>query len=394
MKKTQTQILTNSWLELLKLFRRIEFMTNEQIISELNQINLETELKQALHLAIKGDNHQINNWLFSRPLCYTKPLPWLAPVLVDKKSSYIWMIGFQNPSSSVVHKKFASVRDRTKNDSLLQQTLLSPPLLFVDPVEISNVNLKHRKSKDGDEFAIFQTKYKRRNNEFNDLEQRMILNASFLQQTRIRFVQRARSVSAPNNIFQQISDNAMLFSILHTEGHNQGHFTGYWPLDATKTSVIYEIVEEYKSCVASIQLASYIDLTPEQLDAFAVSIFISRFFGFGFDAYCLETQRRETVREISVGMMFFHLLLSNKAISLNSKNNYVQIELNASAVRKTLLNSLVKINNEERLAKQSGKEALKEIAKWWYNLAFPGGSYSYESLSIYQQLANLEEKNG
>lgn len=366
--------------DLLDIFRTANGKTGDVISTEIERCSIPLNLKTALMAAVQGDNRELNDLLFSRESDVTC-LAWIAPT---KQNKYVWMVGHENQTSIRVHKWFSNARKQLSSDPLLKQEQITPSLLFVDTHEISRTGTDVMGYED--EFAIFQVGYKDSPIEVSDLEQRMIINTSLATRKRLEALSRLTSITEFDRDNEDcFRDSAEVFAVLHNEGHNQGHFVGAWPFDehAKKASLIYEAVEEFKACLSTIVMAEHLPLSDLQRDLYATSVFITRFLCFGFEAFCLRSQRRETAREIAVGLMFFEWLQKKEAITLLTNG---KIALQVDRIRKTLIDAYRKINDAEEAIADRNLDELSILALEWYGFAFPDGEYSQNALSVYNCL--------
>jgi hypothetical protein len=304
------------------------------------------------------------------------------------------MLGHQSPVAQIVQDLFNECSLATACDPLLNQKVVPPPLLFVDPIAVSG-GLNDRGVYVDDEFAIFQVGYKDAPVEISDLKQRMIINAPHITNKRRLALKRLAMVSETTGIhlLQVLTKNIDLFSTLHTEGHNRGHFVGAWAYEdkVKKNCILYEAVEEFRACIASIMLVEHMNLTEEQKDAFALSVFLTRFLTYGFDAFGLTAHRRETVREITVGLFFFEWLRSEKLVEVIEGNKPLVVEW--GEVRGSLIRAYQKINSAESLLEVGDDAGLRTIAREWYTIAFHNRQYSSEAKVIYNQIAVSERSS-
>lgn len=376
------------WNDLLSLIKRADTLEPSRLVHELGSLQLDDTLVLALIEAVKGDNHLINDWLFSRPADYSGPIAWLAPVTLEGSTRFAWMIGHQSTLTPDLRQRFAAAASAATEDPLLQQCLVPSPLLFVHPVEVSVFGGRdQRKDTNQDEFAIFQTNYRADKPELSDFEQRMVVNADYLVNYRQRVLARARLLSGFKEVLDSVSENISLLALIHTEGHNRGHFLGPWPLEDEKKVTLYQALEEYRACVAGIRLAEHLGLNSQQLDVLAISVLVVRFLGYGFDAYCSPNLQRRTAREITIGLMFFETLLASGAIELVTLDP-VRLKIDPVAIRQTLIGTLRQIHEVEAQAVSDGKcvEPLRELARQWYRKAFPHANYSPAAQSIHNTL--------
>lgn len=340
---------------------------------------------------MNGDNRPLNTWLFSEGFNRGQCLAWIAPVKDENSYKYAWMIGWPNDTALDVQDWFRNSRGLTKFNPLLLQEFVTPELLFVDTYKVSKISFDEFAYED--EFAIFQLGYKNAPVEVGDANQRMVINTNFAVEKRLSALCRLDFISETSrnrDIISCIKDNLELFSVLHSEGHNQGHFVGAWPLlDKVKSkAVIYEAVEEFKACLASVVFVEHMPISEQKKTAFAVCVFMSRFLGYGYSAYKLTSHRRETVREITVGLMFFEWLIHDKVICVGKSG---KIDFDAADLKTSLVDAYEKIFNQENNVKERSYEELNLIARYWYGLAFPRQDYSYCAKKVYNTLGTSEK---
>ncbi len=376
--------LHHSFADLLDVFRQSGGKHPSELRAELTRCNIPRELKMVIREAIQGDNRPLNVWLFSDQHAEDQTLAWIAPIKANRPE-YVWMIGHQNTLSLTVHYWFQSIRPYTQSDSLLRQRLVTPRLLFVDTYEVSRNTF--RSTGNADEFAIFQVGYRNAPVEVSDLEQRMVINATYAAHKRKEALDRLAILQQENGstLATDLLSYLNLFAVLHNEGHNQGHFVGAWPFEdiIKKNCLLYESIEEFKACLASIVFATHLPLSSRERELFAVSVFVTRFLGFGFDAFCRPQQRRETAREITVGLLFFEWLRHENAIHVVGNGS---IAFKPSEIYHSLLRAYTVIFEEESRVVTKSPEALKSIARKWYALAFPDGDYTHTAKTVYNRL--------
>lgn len=376
--------------DLLEVFDLGQGQDPVSLSKNVDLCDIPLDLKSALIKAINGDNRPLNGWLFSEGFCKEQCIAWIAPVKDSTSYKYAWMIGWPNKTSLEVQGWFRDIRSMTKSDSLLLQEHITPELLFVDTHKVSKTNFDEFAYED--EFAIFQLGYKNAPVEVGDFDQRMVINTRFAVKKRLSALQNIDFICYSNrnkDIISCIKNNLELFSILHSEGHNQGHFVGAWPLlDRVKRkTVLYEAIEEFKACLASVVFVEYMPMVNSEKTAFAVSVFMSRFLGYGYDAYKLKHHRRETVREITVGLMFFEWLVYDNVVHVYESG---KIDFDGDNLKTSLIKAYRKIFNQEHNVKERNYGELKTIAKYWYKLAFPMQEYSLNAKKVYNALRNAE----
>jgi len=379
------------FVDLLKTFDLAQGQNPDSLSKEINLCDVSVNLKLALIEAVNGDNRPLNTWLFSEGFNRGQCLSWIAPVKDENSYKYAWMIGWPNDTALDVQDWFRNSRSLTKFNPLLLQEFVTPELLFVDTYKVSKISFDEFAYED--EFAIFQLGYKNAPVEVGDANQRMVINTNFAVEKRLLALDRLDFISETSrnrDVISCIKDNLELFSVLHSEGHNQGHFVGAWPLlDKVKSkAVIYEAVEEFKACLSSVVFVEHMPISEQKKTAFAVCVFMSRFLGYGYSAYKLTSHRRETVREITVGLMFFEWLIHDKVIRVCESG---KIDFDATDLKTSLVNACEKIFNQENNVKERSYEELNLIARYWYSLAFPRKDYSYCAKKVYNTLGTSEK---
>lgn len=370
--------------QLITIFKNANGKDGWIVAQEINELEIPVTIKNALIKAVTGDNRDLNEWLFSEGMTEGQTLVWIAPIKAPSPT-YVWMLGSQPEVATKVQRWFRDAGESTRLDSLLQQVQVTPPLLFVKPIALSRSILGNDTQ---DEFAIFQTGYVDSPAEVSDLEQRMVINSELATAKRYAAIQRLKAIWYEPNIpiLNTLEINMELFAILHNEGHNQGHFVGKWPFEdkVKKSCILYEAVEEFKACLAAVLLAEHLPLSCDEKVAFALSVFTTRFFGYGYEAYCLNAQRRETAREVTVGLLFFEWLSGIGIISAVDG----KISIDTSKMSDALKDAYIKIDADETFGRTA--ENLRQIAKSWYKIAFPFGNYSTQAKIVYTTLGNLE----
>lgn len=379
----RTESLREPWLSLLNVFREADQLSEDHLTHKIETLSLEKKLQECLIQAVRGDNRPLNQWLFSKAFERDELLAWIAPVIIEGGKRHAWMIGKQSELMPEVERRFIVARKKAATDSLLLQRDIPPPLLFIRPLAVSKFD--GRTSSTTNEFAIFQTGYRKAPVEIDDFHQRMVMNCDYLTAYRQKTLERARQVIRNHEVVHRTEALLPLFSLIHSEGHNQGHFLGPWPYHEGKECVLGEALEEYRACLAAIRLAKHLGLSEEHLNDFAVSVFIVRFLGYGFDAFCLQQQKKETAREISVGLMFFETLVAHNAVHVSRGKITIP---SAGYLHDCLVDTLKEIHDAERTARKGGIESLRALATHWYTVAFPDRNYSTAALEVYRTMVD------
>lgn len=377
-------VLEYEFSQLLNIFRTSEGKAPHDLCTKISEVLLPQQLLYGLTEAIHGDNRPLNNWLFTSGMTEGQCLVWIAPVR-SNTFKYAWMVGFRNKVSLLVHHLFTEAKPLLEEDEYLLQTRVPAELLFVDIHEVSSVVVDDFKY--DDEFAIFQVGYKDAPVEVPDFEQKMILNADYGKLKRRLALDRFLSCfeSDDDTVLSSLSEKLDFFTIVHNEGHNRGHYVGAWPYEDTvkKNCLLYEAVEEFRACLSTIMVFEHFPFTDSEKDAYALCVFITRFLGFGFEAFCLETQRRETAREITVGLMFFEWLLKHGVITQSSTGKF---SVSTKNVRPTLQMAYKEIFQTEKAIEHKSEIALMKAGRDWYQFAFPNGGYSQNAQMVYTSI--------
>lgn len=377
-----------TYTDLLTVFRSAQGKNVAELSGAVLLCNIPEQLKVSVCTAIAGDNRPLNHWLFTQGLVPDQYIAWIAPIRSDVPR-YVWMVGRQNKTSIQVHEWFKVARGALSDDQWLMQEKITPGLLFVDTDEVSTVSVGDLLYED--EFAVFQVGYKDTPVEVSDLDQKMVINTAFALRKRQEALARIKWLNWLDvECAGSLKTDLEVFAIIHNEGHNQGHFVGDWPFEEKikRKCLLYEAVEEFRACLASIAMTEHLPLSDVQKNNYALCVFMSRFLGFGFEAYCLEKQRRETAREITVGLMFFEWLIKKGVIRFDLGKESISGE----KVRLALLEAYRLIFMQETSLRRSDYDGLKQVARFWYQLAFPGGTYSQVAKNVYNALREASAK--
>jgi hypothetical protein len=383
--------LETQWQELLNLFRLSDRLTEKVLIRKLEALDIPDNLCHALICSIKGNNRIINEYLFDLPVTYQKPVAWIAPVIINSHKRYAWMIGRISSEVSEVRFKFDIASARVRDDSILMCRHEPKPVMFIEPIAISDfsesvVSQGVESTKTVDDFAVFQVGYKESNGDIEDFDQRLVLNATLLEQNfKTAMVTAAKVIYLREVDKSLLEQQAKLLALLHVEGHNRGHFAGCWPFDKSKSCLLHEAVEEFRACLNAIRWAEHLDLTTDRADIFAFSVFAIRFFHYGYRAYIDPIKTHQSIRETSVGLMFFQILYRAGVFCIDpNKKIFHQFEL--TQLRPALIAAAQELNQQEFEARTQGIEGLREVGRYWYQLAYPNSNLSPEAQSIYTHL--------
>ncbi len=376
------EFLHEPWRSLLSIFQAADHSSPDVLARKIERLAIEQHLKEALVQAVLGDNRPLNQWLFSQTSGRDTPIAWITPVATDEGKKHAWMIGECSELMSEVENRFIAAQKHAATDNLLLQRDIPRPLLFMRPLIVSEFD--GRSSPGANEFTIFQTHETVSGAEPEDFRQCMAVNCDYLTASRRTALTRARKIITNQEILDRIDASLPLFSLIHSEGHNQGHFLGPWPYHQNKHCILAESLEEFRACLGAIRLAEHLGLSETETNDFALSVFILRFFGSGFEAFCLRQQQRDTAREISVGLMFFETLLICNAIHISGNRIVVP---SVTYFRHCLVDTLKEIHDAEKSARKGGIESLRALATHWYTIAFPKQTYSPQTLMIYHEIA-------
>lgn len=387
--------LETQWQELLNLFHLSDRLTEKVLIERIKILDLPDELCYALIRSIEGNNRAINEYLFNLPSTYQEPVAWMAPVLINDKKRYAWMIGKVSSVLSEVRSRFDKASSKVRYDSLLMCKNEPKPLMFIEPFSVSKFSesespqLLENSKINIDDFAIFQVGYKE-GGDIEDFDQQILLNATLLENNFSAATRRAlKVIEGLTEVDTQIlKKQAKLLAVLHAEGHNRGHFAGSWPFAQDKTCLLHEAVEEFRACLNAIKWSEYLGLNQYETDLLTFGVFALRFFHFGYRSYINPVKNHQSVREISVGLMFFELLYQDKVFHIDTnRNRFCQFAF--TQIRPALLAALEKLNQQECAAKTQSIEGLRQVGRHWYQLAYPSANISPEAQSIYTYLREV-----
>jgi len=381
--------LETPWQNLLELFRSSNNLTKPMLVDSIKALTLPKNLTSALEASIKGNNRAINEHLFNLPVTHQEPIAWIAPVLVGSQKTYAWMVGQVSPEIPEIRAKFRKASSAVREDQLLMCSCEPKPLMFLDPFAVSSFsdiaplpNVSN--SNENGDFAIFQVGYKDKTGDIEDFDQSLVLNSTLLEQNFNSAIQVAVKVlSEVEQIdVHSLIRKARLFSMCHAEAHNRGHFAGAWSFDNQKNCLLHEAVEEFRACLNAIRWSEHLGFSSDEMDLFAFSVFAVRFFHYGYKAYIDPLKTHQTVREISVGLMFFEILRQANVFYCDGETPYLQ-KFDISLVKPALISALEKLNQQESNARLKGVDGLREVGRYWYQLAYPHADLSPEAQSLY-----------
>jgi len=376
--------LTGSWLDLCLLLHNIDDISETEFLDALSNMELSSAFKSGIRKAFRGNTGDLLSSLFSAPPTQEDPVVLLAPVNIRGKKHFAWMIG-HIPSSLVdLRKRFTEAREYVRVDPLLINHADPPFVLFVEPVAVSRVQMIASGDSElsADDFAIFRAG--RTTDDEEDVDQQLLLDLNIIRQNLQEAYKTGRSVFGDSfrDVESCLREDVDLLGMIHGEAHNRGHFAGPWPFTRNKSSLMHEAVEEFRACLCAIQWGEHLGLTSVQKDALAVSIFLTRFLHYGLRAYKREIKTRQSIREISVGLMFFETLRHDGVIRDGSGS---VLSLNIGALRPSLKAMLTRLHGEEKKVRLLGSEALRGVFRSLYHLAYPSGKLSFVANRIYER---------
>ena len=380
------------WPQVLNLFQLADEMKDQDLIDKIQSLDLPNTLIDGIIASIKGDASFINEYLSNLSPTYSDLIAWLAPVKINNQKRYAWVIGKISSALVDVRSRFEQASVKVCDDPILMCKQEPKPLMFIETIAVSrfkesNLSQNVDNYYNPDDFAIFQVGYKNPTKKIEHFDQRLVLNSTLLKnnfQNSLRiasnFIVELREID-----FNFINTEAELLAILHAEGHNRGHFAGAWPFNNDKHCLLHQAVEEFRACLNAIKWSEYLGLNDYEMNILALGIFTVRFFHFGYRAYINPVKNRQTIREISVGLMFFEVLKQANILQINTDSIF-QSHLQLDKVKETLINALEILNQQDFEAKQEGLKRLREIGIYWYKIAYPYANFSVEAQRIYSQI--------
>jgi hypothetical protein len=334
---------------------------------------LPSALRDALAQAVDGDPDAINRQLFDASGT-NSIYAWLARV---RGGRYVWMIGEIDP----IEQQIRAIRDKVLAGQGLALTLDTkpPPARFVS-VHASSIWQKAASSRvaDGSEtfaqdMAIFQTTYLG-DTPRNDIDQQFCINASLLDaNTKAAYRLALEQLAGAEQWYPALNQLSRLLAMLHVELHNLGHFCGPFPFrQDTKGRLAYQPIEEFRACLAAIQLLSEADVDAHLKRAFLQHVIIVRCFLYAFRAFHSTQKDSALVRECIVGAMFAERFLE-----------FSQERLAFFAVSAAeYLNEIHELEAKVQL----GTIDLGEVAKELLARTFPDGRMAAISSLIYSSI--------
>jgi hypothetical protein len=385
--------LETQWQELLDLFRLSDSLTEQVLIQRLEALDIPQKLRHALICSLQGNNTIIKEYLFDLPLTDRQPVAWIAPVIINTQKRYAWMIGRISSELSEARFKFDRASARVRDDSILMCSHEPKSAIFIDEIAISKfskslVSQDTESIKDIDVFAIFQVENKDNKEDIEPFDKQIFINTSVIEQNfKNASVRAAKVIQGLREVdYLLLEQQAKLSMIVHIEAHNRGHFAGAWPLDKSKSCILlHKAVEEFRACLNAIKWLEHLDLTTDQADILAFSVFAIRFFHYGFVGYVDPIKTHRTALQISVGLMFFQTLYQAGVFCIEP-NQKILHQFELTKLRPALVAAAQKLNQQEFEARSQGPEGLREVARYWYQLAYPNSNISPEAQSIYTHL--------
>ena len=394
--------MTKETAELSKIFSNFEndqnFNTFSNKIKGFYGTDDATFIKILLK-AVKGDNRELNDWIFNLPSTYDKILAWAGKVKTDGGEKITWLVGyidtvgqtevrkllddawgaicenklFFNPSkkppyitylTSIVSSEWQKNQDIS---SLLNTTPQFGRVgMFVESTALSHnkplTPAHHEEVNMSSDIEIFQANYSK-NAITEDSDWKMPLSSDFLiDKTKILF-ERVKHFCTKETISfyeKNVVPNANIITKLHTEIHNHGHFLGPFVYSqAEKNEESYEAIEEYRACLISSSVAEHLKIEKEIYFGLPVHIFLMRFLGYGLDYFLTKNEDIVSIREMEVGVLFFDLLEKKKGIEIIEGKLHINSVLFPDIYKQEVEN----IHSLEEKYKKSKKKGLNLIAK-------------------------------
>ncbi|NET58909.1 MAG: hypothetical protein F6K47_23020 [Symploca sp. SIO2E6] len=385
--------LNRTWQQVLNTFQLADETKERDLIEKIKSLDLSNELINGIINSIKGDTLLINGYLSNLSPTYSDIVAWLAPVKFNNRKRYAWMIGKISPVLVDIRSRFEQASIKVCEDPILMCKHEPTPVMFIEPIAVSNfARFKFDKNTNTfnqpDDFAIFQVGYKNPAQKINDFEQKLVLNANALESNlkksitiASKFISELRELDLSTTIDSQ----AKFLAMLHSEAHNRGHFAGSWPFNDDKCCLLHEATEEFRACLNAIKWSEYLNLNDDMINIFAFTVFAVRFFYFGYRAYINPVKTSQSIREISVGLMFFEVLHQENVLQVDTDNIF-NCSLNLSQVQKTLVKAIKILNQQEFEAKSQGLEGLRQVGRYWYKFAYPNANISLAAEKIYSNI--------
>lgn len=383
-RSTVMKTLTGPWADLHALFLQADRLPATVLQERIAQLDLPLPLCRALDGAICNKTEEMVSLLFTAPPAQQDPVVLFVPINVLGERRYAWMIGTRHSRLLDIRRRFDAAREAACLDTLLVNRADPPPVLFVDVQAVSTI--KNAKSGADTPAALEDFSIFRASNSSGmvgeDVDRQLLQNATLIHRNVLRAHRAARRVfgDSLDGISACLERDAELFGLLHVEAHNRGHFAGPWPFRQGKSGPMHDPIEEFRACLCAVRWGEYLDLSLEQRDAFAANIFLTRFLYYGVQAYGYATRTRQSIRETSVGLMFFEVLRQAGAIQERSDSTY---SLDVAAVRPVLYEALKLLHAQEGAAKERGPDGLREVARHWYRIAYPMKQLSQPAQRIY-----------
>lgn len=385
------ETLTGPWAALHALFLQADRLPATVLQERIAQLDLPQPLRRAIDGAMRNKTEEMVSLLFTASPGQQDPVVLFAPINVQGQRRYAWMIGTLHPGLSDVRRRFDAAREAVRLDPLLVNSSDPPPVLFVDVHAVSTISNAESGAETPaalEDFSIFRASGSS-GMVGEDVDRQLLQNATLIHRNVLRAHHAARRVfgGSLDSVSGCLERDAELFGMLHVEAHNRGHFAGPWPFRQGKSGPMHDPIEEFRACLCAIRWGEHLGLSQEQLDAFAVNVFLTRFLYYGIQAYGYTTRTRQSIRETSVGLMFFEVLRHAGAIQEGDGSTY---SLDVPSVRPALYEALTHLHAQERAAKEQGPNALREVARYWYRIAYPMKQLSQPAQRIYN--ASVERR--
>jgi hypothetical protein len=286
--------------------------SKEQAVAALRQLHMPpSPILNAVEQAILGSVDSINQFLFSKNRVANEEVIWIAQTETDQ---FVWMIGNIDPIETVV----GQIRSEIANYSALYNSgsIYKPPTArFINATTTSQWQRKTGMSLESESFSedmtIFQVGYNG-DDVREDVDQNFAINLDVLQNnSEFAYKVAKENLPAPfvNLINRKVAPNVRLFTAMHIELHNIGHFVGPWPFSTKhKGAMIYEAIEEFRACLSAASLYSQIaTLDREMAAAFSLHILVTRIFYYGLRSFEKKKRNKAETREVIVACLFIDL---------------------------------------------------------------------------------------
>lgn len=384
------ETLTGPWAALHALFLQADRLPATVLQELVAQLNLPQPLRRSIDGAIRNKTEEMVSLLFTVSPTQQDPVVLFVPINIQGQRRYAWMIGRLHTGLADIRRRFDAAHEAARLDPLLINRSDPPPVLFVNVQAVSTIKNADSGAETPaalEDFSIFRASGSS-GMMGEDVDRQLLQNATLIHRNVLRAHHVAHLVfgSSLDGVRECLERDAELFGMLHVEAHNRGHFAGPWPFRQGKSGPMHDPIEEFRACLCAVRWGEHLGLSAEQQDAFAVNIFLTRFLYYGIQAYGYTTRTRQSIRETSVGLMFFEVL--RHAGAIQERGGFCSLD--AAAVRPALYEALTRLHAQEGAAKERGPDALREVARYWYRIAYPMKQLSQPAQRIYN--ASVERR--